>query len=536
MGEPKPLARLRGKTLLALALDTIRHARVQEIVVVLGHAADRVREEVPLDGTKVVVNADFATGLSSSIRAGLASADPAARAFLIVLGDQPFVSPSTIDALVAGKATSRRRILIPTFHGTRGNPVLFDRSLAGEVAAIVGDIGCRAIFQSHPDDILEVPVDDPGILIDLDTPEQLVRVRDGLRRGESLESLSRLGLAGTLHPGAHRSAEGSHTGIRARIDVVAAAQELRSRNEPFALATVVQATPPTSGKPGHKALIREDGTLLGWVGGSCAQAAVLAESRAAMDDGRPRLLRLSREAGKSRLPEGVVEYVMECHSGGAMDIYIEPNLPKPQLLIVGDSPIAETLAALGRLMEYRVTVVAPGAERDAYPDADAFVDDLDRLREFAGRDVFVVVATMGKYDEAAVRVLAPSAAYVGLVASRKRGRSVLDALLREGVPASAIERVRTPAGLELDAETPQEIALSIMAEITQVRRGMAPRESARGQERTTEARPARVRDVVCGMDVEFDAPIRATHEGVTYSFCSEGCRSKFLESPDAFLR
>ena len=324
------------------------------------------------------------------------------------------------------------------------------------------------------------------------------------------------------------------SGVRTRVDVNALANDMGRRGETFALATVVRVVPPTSGKPSDKAVIRANGEVLGWVGGSCTSSAVTAEGLAAIRDGRPRLLRLTPSAGLEPIPEGVVEYTMECLSGGIMEVYIEPRVPAPRLLVVGPSPIAEALSALGRTMEYEVVVVAPRADPEAYPDASQIVRDLEGLGALSTPDTYAVVATMGKYDETALRALvASSAPYIGLVASRKRAAGVRAALRKGGLPETALGRVRNPAGLDLSAKTAPEIALSILAEIVQVRRTSGPREIPVVESAVTSRH--RAVDVVCGMEVDPDTPLTTVHEGTTYYFCSEMCRTRFVESPASFL-
>ena len=164
MGRPKPLVPLAGRPLLEHVLSSVRRSRVGHIVVVLGLEADRIRREVDLDGAKIVVNEDYALGMSSSIRAGLRVAHPNSKAFLVVLGDQPLVSPSTLDSLIDRWSGSAAKICIPTYRGARGNPVLVDRSLSKAMEAISGDLGCRAIFHDYPDEILEIPVDRKSVV------------------------------------------------------------------------------------------------------------------------------------------------------------------------------------------------------------------------------------------------------------------------------------------------------------------------------------------------------------------------------------
>ncbi len=189
MGRSKPLLLLNGTPLLTHALNALRASDVAEIVVVLGAQADRVRHEIPLESTCVVVNPDFAQGMSTSIRAGLRAVSPDSDAFLIVLADQPLVSSSTYNSLVARLEATAARVLVPTFAGVRGNPVLLHRSLSSEVESITGDVGCRQVLAAHAEEVVEVPVDDPGVLVDIDTVEELHRVEAVMQRGTSLTRL-----------------------------------------------------------------------------------------------------------------------------------------------------------------------------------------------------------------------------------------------------------------------------------------------------------------------------------------------------------
>ena len=190
MGTPKPLLPLRGKPLLAHGLDALRGGGLREIVVVLGAGADRIRRGVSLAGTKGVVNPEYEEGMSSSIRAGLRAASPDAGAYLIVLGDQPLVTPATIRAIVARWEETGSRIAVPTYEGVRGNPVLLDRSLSAQMESLRGDVGCRGLVAAHAAEVVEVPVDDPGILIDVDTADDLRRVEAALREGTPFSRLA----------------------------------------------------------------------------------------------------------------------------------------------------------------------------------------------------------------------------------------------------------------------------------------------------------------------------------------------------------
>jgi molybdenum cofactor cytidylyltransferase len=189
MGVPKPLVPIDGRPLLDYVLRTVRASGVDEIVVVLGHEADRVRTAIPLHGIRAIVNDAYEDGMSTSIRAGVRAANSRSKGFLIVLGDQPFVTSKTVGELIARRNESRATIVIPTFRGQRGNPVVLDRSLARDIHRLTGDQGCRAIFGRHADGILEVPVQDPGVLIDLDTPDQIARAEETVRSGRPIADL-----------------------------------------------------------------------------------------------------------------------------------------------------------------------------------------------------------------------------------------------------------------------------------------------------------------------------------------------------------
>lgn len=195
MGAPKPLVPVFGRPLLERVLENLAGSRVREVVVVLGHEADRVERETDLRGARVVVNPHYRQGMSTSIRAGLRAADPSAAAYLMVLGDQPFVATATADALIAAWVRNRAPILIPTFQGRRGNPVLVDRVLMPAFGSITGDRGFRALFEDRADEIREVHVRDSGILYDVDTMDDVrlleAKVAEGVTLRTALTELVR---------------------------------------------------------------------------------------------------------------------------------------------------------------------------------------------------------------------------------------------------------------------------------------------------------------------------------------------------------
>lgn len=266
--------------------------------------------------------------------------------------------------------------------------------------------------------------------------------------------------------------------MTAHVDVMELLSRMKATDQAFALATVVRTVSVTAAKAGAKAIIRPDGTIVaGWIGGGCARGATLKAAREALADGRSRLVsiqpqdllaELGVEAGESR--EGVDFARNMCPSQGTMDIFVEPVLPRPALVILGSSAVAFSLAELARPLGFHVTVAAPAADLPATPDADTTIDGF--LLPAAGpARRFIVVSTQGKGDEAALKsALAAEAEYLGFVGSRRKMAALRAKLSGEGVEAAALDRVRAPAGLDLGAITPEEIALSILAEITVRRR------------------------------------------------------------------
>lgn len=303
---------------------------------------------------------------------------------------------------------------------------------------------------------------------------------------------------------------------------------LRAEGTPFVLATVVASYPPQSVRAGAKAVIRGD-TIEGWVGGGCIRPVVLQEAREALADGKPRLVRMN--AGEERVDAhgGVRVYPMTCQGEGGVEIYLEPVLPAPQLVVLGDTPVAHALVTLA---------------------TDAGFDIVTSLAERrATGDVAVVIATMGIGDEDALVSAASSAAsYVGLVASRKKASFLLDFARASGVPDEQLARVKAPAGLDLGGMTPGEIAVSILAEVIQ-RRHQATREeqgaraerarlsieqdrAKRDPSLATLAQDDSVRDPVCGMPVD---PATAKHTlvtetGETIYFCCPHCKARYAKA------
>ncbi len=266
-------------------------------------------------------------------------------------------------------------------------------------------------------------------------------------------------------------------------DILDVISTRKSAGEPFALATVVRTVAATAAKAGAKAVILPDGTISeGWIGGGCARAAVLKAAKDALADGKSRLVSVQPpdlladhgvQAGDEQ--EGVRFANNMCPSQGTMDIFVEPVLPRPQVVICGSSPVAVAVADLARRAKFAVTVCAPGAEQAAFEQVDRRIDGYALPVEEAGAR-YVVVSTQGRGDEAALlAALAVDVDYVAFVGSRKKAEALKQILSQRNVPAERLAKLKAPAGLDLGAITPDEIAISILAEIVAVRRSTRPR-------------------------------------------------------------
>jgi molybdenum cofactor cytidylyltransferase len=360
MGGAKQLLRLGEDTLLEHVLENVRTSGVGDIVLVLGHAAETIRKSIDPNNLNIVVNNAYREGMGSSLRTGVSALPAEIDAAFMVLADQPFVQPGTLRLLMDQYRESNAQIVIPMYKGFRGNPVLLDRSVFPEVMALTGDIGCRAIFGNHLEGIVKVPVEDLGILLDVDSQEDFDRLKQ-YGQGPSDE------------------------------ETLISATHLEGREIPG----------------------RED----------------------------------------------------LCDKHG--------------LLVVGREPVSIALAKMGRLLNFTVTIVDPLLKVSDAPEADRVLNSLDFSRLPASFSRYVVVASRGKFDEEAVeQALHSNSNYVALVANRKRAQEVLRSLQARGEPAENLSKVRVAAGLDIGAVTPEEIALSVMAEIVSLLRKKGANTSA----------------------------------------------------------
>ena len=280
--------------------------------------------------------------------------------------------------------------------------------------------------------------------------------------------------------------------------------DLRAREEPFVLATVVAYKSPQSAKPGSKAIIKRDGTMLGWIGGGCVQPIVLREAKQALQTGSPKLLTISPDEPRDDW-KGVQSFRMTCEGGGSLEIYLEPFLPKPQLVIIGSSPVAETLAQLGSLLDFKVIA------------ADT---DFTSIKAQINESSHVVIATMGNRDEEGLlAVIGSRPRYLGLVASKKKSEALFEYVRTTGATDEDIAVITCPAGIEIGSQTLPEIALSVAAEIVRVRRTSAEPEVTVENVAT---------DPICGMTVDIaTAKYRSVVKDQTFYFCCLRCKETF---------
>ena len=376
MGKVKQLLRLGERMLLEQVLDNVRGSRVNEVVLVLGYAAEAIMECVPRKNVKIVINEAYREGMGTSLRAGLSALPSQIDAALIVFADQPMVRPATLNLLMHQYRESNGQIIVPMYKGFRGNPVLLDRSVFPEVMALQGDVDCRAIFGNHLDGIVKVPVMDVGVLLDLDSQADIERLK--------------------------RFSQGAIN---------------------------------------EKALI--DGVDLE-----------------------------GREVSES--------HVTEPHRVTGAHIE-EPHAPSPseELIIVGAEPLGVALTKAAKILGFAVTVVDPFLMASDLPEADTVLNTLDFSRLPSWRTRYVVLASRGRFDEEAVeQALLASSTYVALVANKKRAEEIRRGLESRGEAPENIMKIRAPAGLDIGATTPEEIALSIMAEIVFYSRQKATNTSA----------------------------------------------------------
>jgi xanthine dehydrogenase accessory factor len=315
------------------------------------------------------------------------------------------------------------------------------------------------------------------------------------------------------------------------VELEAVERDLRERGLPFAVATVVWRRSPSSAKVGARALVTVEGQMRGWLAGACAEPAVIGEAKKALAEGAPRLVFIGpTEEIAEHARDGVTSVPIACQSEGALEVYVEPVLPNPHLVVIGRSPAVDALARMAGVLGWRTAVVDDGGTVEDHTGVERVETVLDLAAAGVGAGSFVVVATQGHYDEEALeQALRTDATYIGLVASRKRADAVLAFLRDQGFTEDQLSRVHAPAGMDLGSIATDEIGVAVLADLVRLRaeEGLGAVAVPAPSPETHEAI-----DPICNMTVQVaSARFRSVYEGKTYYFCSPGCLKKFEESP-----
>ncbi|WP_067935430.1 XdhC family protein [Alicyclobacillus kakegawensis] len=328
-----------------------------------------------------------------------------------------------------------------------------------------------------------------------------------------------------------------------------AARDLDERSEPYVMVTVVRRVRPSSATVGDKAIVTADGEMKGFVGGQCTRELVIGQAKKCLSGGESKLLLVTSQP-PDEVTEGVTVLPMTCASEGTVELFLEPKNVEPLLVLVGDSPIAHALAELAPRFSLKPYRIALEKAMDTGPAEDPVVKLRNQLPIHATAPAYSVVATMGLYDvDGLVAVSSLPLRYAGLVTSPKRWATVRAELAQVGASREFIDFVTAPAGFDIGSVGPNEIALSILAQIVECRRRGAnaswPGQSDAGS--SASASPAthdsqvtvsqQVVDPVCGMTVDLTkTPYRLELDGTIYGFCCSGCRDRFAREPDKYLQ
>jgi xanthine dehydrogenase accessory factor len=317
-------------------------------------------------------------------------------------------------------------------------------------------------------------------------------------------------------------------------------EEFKKKHEPFAMATVVRRIAPSSGKPGNKAVINRFGEMFGWVGGGCVKGILLKESEEAMKTGKPRLVRIGKELENQFLGD-IKEYKMTCQSEGMVEVFIDPVVPKPHLVVMGSSMIAKCLVKLAIASGFRVTGVAQDANLQTFEKVDELITQLKLDNVKTSPASCIVVATQGEQDEKALmEALRKEVGYIGFVASKKKVQSLVSYLVDAGFEARRVAKLHSPAGIDINAKLPEEVAISILAEIIQLRNSGGLPQAFEGyleQKDAPKEAPKWYINPVCGVPVDMNNPkhiVEYNNEKVY--FCCDGCKVKFDNDPAKYIK
>lgn len=317
---------------------------------------------------------------------------------------------------------------------------------------------------------------------------------------------------------------------------LAKAQQLKAENQTYATAFIVRRKIPSSGKPGDKAIITPDGSIYGWIGGGCTRGIVLKEALEAMQENKPRFVSISPTLKEDQFGN-TKTYTMTCQSGGEVEVYIEPVLPKPKVLIFGNSHIAMALGRIAKAMDYTVTAVMTTADRQSFPEADQVLELNDFDPENLAKSTYIVVCTQGERDlEALHQAILARPEYLAFVSSRRKANSIYTDLRQAGVTFDQLSTIKTPAGLDIGAKTPEEVAISILAEIVQDYR------SEKAEQKTDTVAVSEALSTEYYVNPVCNVPVQKStakhvldYEGEKVYFCCDGCKVSFEKEPAKYM-
>jgi xanthine dehydrogenase accessory factor len=435
MGRPKLDLPIEGTAMSRRVVETLlsQPFDVVHVVTAPGRTLD-----LPEDPRIVrVENPNPAEGIASSLRLGLASLPPATEVVAVALGDLPLVRGETVAALLSAYEETASAIVYPVYRGEQGHPVLWARRLFCELSQLEGDRGAKALIEKHRDSALPLPVDDPGVRLDIDTPADYARATGG----KSLKS---------------------------RKTVFAELEEAYERGETVALVTILETKGSTPQKAGAKMVVGRDGRMRGTVGGGCVESEILWRAQRAIEERRC-------EIGTYDFNADEEENGLIC--GGSMKVFIEPVIPPPRVYVIGAGHVAQPVSQVAKIAGFEVIVLddrVKYASRERFPEADVVkAGPIPSLAEefVYGDNAHVVIVTRGhKEDEEALRVfIEKETAYLGLIGSVTKLEKIMRRLVRDGVSRERLDKVHTPIGLDLGGSSPGEIAISIVAELLAVR-------------------------------------------------------------------
>ena len=316
-------------------------------------------------------------------------------------------------------------------------------------------------------------------------------------------------------------------------DLIDQISKYMGQGEEFAVAHVIWREAPSSGKPGDKAIILKDGTIIGWIGGGCVKGIAVKEAREAIRENRSRLVRIDPDEGNSE-DSSHKTYRMTCHSGGTMELFIEPITPNPQLIIVGKSNIARALSKLAIATNLRVHVLSNDVHKGMFPGVNNIHDRVDFSKINIDKNTFIVVSTQGEDDEESIRkALETNCNYVGFISSLRKSVKIKEYLEQTELSTNRINELKIPVGMDINAKLPEEIAISILAEIVQLFRDPNRKED---QETDTAINDDTYINPVCRVAVsKKDAKHVLEYGAHTVYFCCDGCKVSFDTEPEKYI-